>query len=146
MENCLFSGWPQEEADCSQCDTAAPVLPWLPPPHASASFQFHGFPSWSVPVERISGEDDRSEERTATASKSHSQAEKRRRDRINAQLATLRKLIPKSEKVLLHLLLLLLLQPCLEFLVSVYACFERHLAWLCYGNIVDLCSTNNFTS
>lgn len=33
------------------------------------------------------------------ASKSHSQAEKRRRDRINAQLATLRKLIPKSDKM-----------------------------------------------
>ncbi|VFQ99484.1 unnamed protein product [Cuscuta campestris] len=34
-----------------------------------------------------------------TASKSHSQAEKRRRDRINAQLATLRKLIPMSHKM-----------------------------------------------
>ncbi|KAM7269889.1 hypothetical protein ACFE04_029103 [Oxalis oulophora] len=32
-------------------------------------------------------------------SKSHSQAEKRRRDRINSQLATLRKLIPKSENM-----------------------------------------------
>lgn len=41
-------------------------------------------------------EEDRS---TASASKSHSQAEKRRRDRINAQLATLRKLIPKSDKM-----------------------------------------------
>lgn len=97
MENCLYSGW-AEEADCTQCD-AAPVLPWLPPPHVSASFQFHGFPSWSLPVEKMATE-DRSDERTATASKSHSQAEKRRRDRINAQLATLRKLIPKSEKVL----------------------------------------------
>ncbi|GAB4824621.1 hypothetical protein Ancab_007494 [Ancistrocladus abbreviatus] len=35
----------------------------------------------------------------ASASKSHSQAEKRRRDRINAQLASLRKLIPNSEKM-----------------------------------------------
>lgn len=96
MENCLYSGWAQE-ADCTQCD-AAPVLPWLPPPHVSASFQFHGFPSWSLPVEKMATE-DRSDERTATASKSHSQAEKRRRDRINAQLATLRKLIPKSEKM-----------------------------------------------
>lgn len=107
MENCLYSGWPQE-ADCAECDAATaaappPVLPWLPlpPPHLSASFQFHGFPSWSAHVEKnlIAG-DDRSDDRTATASKSHSQAEKRRRDRINAQLATLRKLIPKSEKVL----------------------------------------------
>ncbi|XLT12363.1 hypothetical protein HN51_058053 [Arachis hypogaea] len=39
------------------------------------------------------------EDRAASASKSHSQAEKRRRDRINAQLATLRKLIPKSDKM-----------------------------------------------
>ncbi|KAK4480695.1 hypothetical protein RD792_013777 [Penstemon davidsonii] len=39
-------------------------------------------------------------ERTAgSASRSHSEAEKRRRDRINAQLSTLRKLIPKSEKL-----------------------------------------------
>ncbi|XP_059298722.1 transcription factor bHLH51-like isoform X1 [Lycium ferocissimum] len=35
---------------------------------------------------------------TASASRSHSEAEKRRRDRINAQLSTLRKLIPTSEK------------------------------------------------
>ncbi|CAA0834417.1 Transcription factor bHLH51 [Striga hermonthica] len=35
----------------------------------------------------------------AASSRSHSEAEKRRRDRINAQLATLRKLIPKSEKM-----------------------------------------------
>ncbi|GAB2303403.1 hypothetical protein Dimus_037394 [Dionaea muscipula] len=35
----------------------------------------------------------------AGSSKSHSLAEKRRRDRINAQLTSLRKLIPKSEKM-----------------------------------------------
>ncbi|KAH0661782.1 hypothetical protein KY284_026713 [Solanum tuberosum] len=34
-----------------------------------------------------------------SASRSHSEAEKRRRDRINAQLSTLRKLIPTSEKM-----------------------------------------------
>lgn len=34
-----------------------------------------------------------------SASRSHSEAEKRRRDRINAQLSTLRKLIPTSEQV-----------------------------------------------
>ncbi|KAL4374559.1 hypothetical protein AHAS_Ahas05G0193900 [Arachis hypogaea] len=39
------------------------------------------------------------EDRAASASKSHSQAEKRRREKINAQLATLRKLIPKSDKM-----------------------------------------------
>ncbi|XP_057788768.1 transcription factor bHLH51 [Salvia miltiorrhiza] len=39
------------------------------------------------------------DDRAASASRSHSEAEKRRRDRINAQLSTLRKLIPKSEKM-----------------------------------------------
>lgn len=34
-----------------------------------------------------------------SASRSHSEAEKRRRDRINAQLSTLRKLIPTCEKM-----------------------------------------------
>lgn len=60
----------------------------------SCSVQFCDFPnsnSWGLP----------NEDRAVSASKSHSQAEKRRRDRINAQLATLRKLIPKSDKVYL---------------------------------------------
>ncbi|KAL8137483.1 hypothetical protein V2J09_003484 [Rumex salicifolius] len=43
---------------------------------------------WSVPSADV-----------ASSSKSHSQAEKRRRDRINAQLARLRNLIPRSEKM-----------------------------------------------
>ncbi|KAL4287281.1 hypothetical protein AHAS_Ahas19G0170500 [Arachis hypogaea] len=45
-------------------------------------------------------------DRAVSASKSHSQAEKRRRDRINAQLTSLRKLIPKSDKcnkLILHM-------------------------------------------
>lgn len=67
--------------------------PFPVPPHVSASLQFSEFHSWSEPIEGAS------EERRISASKSHSQAEKRRRDRINAQLATLRKLIPKSDKV-----------------------------------------------
>ncbi|KAG6397520.1 hypothetical protein SASPL_143689 [Salvia splendens] len=36
---------------------------------------------------------------STSASRSHSEVEKRRRDRINAQLSTLRKLIPKFEKM-----------------------------------------------
>ncbi|XP_041995596.1 transcription factor bHLH51-like [Salvia splendens] len=36
---------------------------------------------------------------STSAPKSHSEVEKRRRDRINAQLSTLRKLIPKFEKM-----------------------------------------------
>lgn len=35
----------------------------------------------------------------SSASKNHSEAEKRRRDRINAHLATLRKLVSNSDKV-----------------------------------------------
>ncbi|QHO56941.1 Transcription factor [Arachis hypogaea] len=60
---------------------------------AFASFQFQ-YP-WPLAFEGFP------EDRAASASKSHSQAEKRRRDRINAQFATLRKLIPKSDKIIL---------------------------------------------
>lgn len=87
-------------------------LTWLqqtPAPHVNSSastsnsnsnsidHHFHELPySWSNinPMTQ-----DVAEDRATAVSKSHSQAEKRRRDRINAQLATLRKLIPKSEKV-----------------------------------------------
>ncbi|KAH7548346.1 hypothetical protein ACOSQ2_032581 [Xanthoceras sorbifolium] len=78
-------------------------LPWqlpVPPPHgissaSSSSIQFQEFPSsWSIPVA-----EEVAEEKAASVSRSHSQAEKRRRDRINSHLATLRKLIPKSEKM-----------------------------------------------
>ncbi|XP_038680417.1 transcription factor bHLH51-like [Tripterygium wilfordii] len=72
-------------------------VPWpIHPPQLSASTinsPFHATPSWSVPIQGTS------EDLAASASNSHSQAEKRRRDRINAQLATLRKLIPRSDKV-----------------------------------------------
>ncbi|KAF5736558.1 hypothetical protein HS088_TW14G00702 [Tripterygium wilfordii] len=72
-------------------------VPWpLQPPQLSASATnspFHATPSWSIPLQGTS------EDRAGSASNSHSQAEKRRRDRINAQLATLRKLIPRSDKV-----------------------------------------------
>jgi hypothetical protein len=61
---------------------------------SSASFQYSEFQSsWPLPIE------ESLEDRAISASKSHSQAEKRRRDRINTQLANLRKLIPKSDKV-----------------------------------------------
>ncbi|XP_040999266.1 transcription factor bHLH51-like [Juglans microcarpa x Juglans regia] len=101
MENCCYS----DGANWVQCRHVAlngefpyPV-PWplaVPPPHevmsaSTRSFQFHGFPPLEGVAEDGGG--------TATASKSHSQAEKRRRDRINTQLSTLRKLIPKSDKM-----------------------------------------------
>ncbi|XP_059666771.1 transcription factor bHLH51-like [Cornus florida] len=100
MANCYCSGWPEEASNCcvqSQSainkDTSFLVPSWLPSSD-STQFQFHGHPSWPIPFEEGGTED-----RAASSSKSHSQAEKRRRDRINAQLATLRKLIPKSDKM-----------------------------------------------
>ncbi|KAK3229591.1 hypothetical protein Dsin_001472 [Dipteronia sinensis] len=90
MENYYNSCWPDPTTSTT---TNWPTesnfhLPWqLPPPP-------HEFPSsWSIPVEEVA------EEKAASISRSHSQAEKRRRDRINSHLATLRKLIPKSEKM-----------------------------------------------
>lgn len=94
MENFYYSSsgsswWPVQGTNSngpSPYSVQTPVLPH----HISesCSVQFCEFPhSWPA------------EDKAATASKSHSQAEKRRRDRINAQLATLRKLIPKSDKM-----------------------------------------------
>ncbi|KAB2084651.1 hypothetical protein ERO13_A05G330901v2 [Gossypium hirsutum] len=48
---------------------------------------------WTIPVEEIA------EDKATTVYTSHSQAEKRRRDRINAQLSALRELIPMSHKM-----------------------------------------------
>ncbi|KAL6131629.1 PREDICTED: transcription factor bHLH51 [Fragaria vesca subsp. vesca] len=100
MENCYYAEGPNW---INQYQTAAAVsnesssfqVPW-PNVSNSTPFQFCGGfpPSWSSTGEGLAEED-----RAASASKSHSQAEKRRRDRINAQLATLRKLIPQSDKM-----------------------------------------------
>ncbi|KAK7320589.1 hypothetical protein VNO77_30209 [Canavalia gladiata] len=100
MENYYYSGWPSA-TNLTQCNSApnsdqspfsvpTQILPVASDP---SSFQFGDFPSWPAPIEGAT------EDRATNASKSHSQAEKRRRDRINAQLATLRKLIPKSDKM-----------------------------------------------
>lgn len=95
-----FSQYNNYKASLLSNDESFIVPYWPLPPHdlhvstsASAAFQFCGFPS-NIPLDGFAAED-----KAAAASKSHSQAEKRRRDRINAQLATLRKLIPKSDKV-----------------------------------------------
>ena len=100
MENFYYSSLPFG-TNWPQCNSAPGIdfplsvqTPVLPHVSDSASVQFFEVPSW--PVLPIEGP---AEDRAASASKSHSQAEKRRRDRINAQLATLRKLIPKSDKV-----------------------------------------------
>ncbi|KAL3521243.1 hypothetical protein ACH5RR_019392 [Cinchona calisaya] len=77
-------------------DTASFLAPQLTTTSQdeASSFTFNGYPFCLHPWFEGFAED-----RAASASRSHSEAEKRRRDRINAQLATLRKLIPKSEKM-----------------------------------------------
>ncbi|CAN0909758.1 Transcription factor bHLH51 [Linum grandiflorum] len=57
------------------------------------SFFPFSWSNYSFPVQ------ESAEDKAASSSRSHSQAEKRRRDRINAQLTSLRKLIPKSDKM-----------------------------------------------
>ncbi|XP_061376633.1 transcription factor bHLH51-like [Gastrolobium bilobum] len=95
MENYYDSGL-HLGTNLAQCSDHSPYsIPTQILPHVSdfSSLQFGEFHSWPVTFEGAP------EERAASASKSHSLAEKRRRDRINAQLATLRKLIPKSDKM-----------------------------------------------
>ncbi|KAL3581674.1 hypothetical protein D5086_016006 [Populus alba] len=102
MEDHCSPCWPAAPAEANWVQTGAAVYDesfLVPcPSHASASanYQVNGFPSWSLDSLPIQ---EASENKAASNSKSHSQAEKRRRDRINAQLGILRKLIPKSEKM-----------------------------------------------
>ncbi|EYU20034.1 hypothetical protein ABFS82_06G065300 [Erythranthe guttata] len=92
MENCFWAELEDQYKDNSLMVPSS----WLSP---SDALQYHCYnpaavaPPWAPPFEGSP------EERAATASRSHSEAEKRRRDRINAQLSTLRKLIPMSEKM-----------------------------------------------
>ncbi|CAN6565374.1 unnamed protein product [Malus baccata var. baccata] len=110
--NCCYAGtggvsWPQQyksgaapaAAAVSNESSSSFLVPRPPPPpHVSSTnqFQFCGLPPNSWPLTAADGFED---DRDASASKSHRQAEKRRRDRISAQLATLRKLVPKSDKM-----------------------------------------------
>ncbi|OMO50069.1 hypothetical protein CCACVL1_30657 [Corchorus capsularis] len=102
MENCYHSTWPDSENwvdfNSTPSNESSFIFPWSieqPQFSASSSVQYcqANFPSWEIPIEGIA------EDKATAVSKSHSQAEKRRRDRINAQLAALRKLIPKSDKM-----------------------------------------------
>ncbi|XP_022764980.1 transcription factor bHLH51-like [Durio zibethinus] len=99
MENSYHSSLPEAENwvdfNATISNESSFIVPWSIEPHfsASSSIQCQGFPSWGPPIEGAA------EDRATTVTKSHSQAEKRRRDRINAQLAALRKLIPKSDKM-----------------------------------------------
>ncbi|XP_028803783.1 transcription factor bHLH51 [Neltuma alba] len=95
MENFYYSSsgssswWPVQGSNSAGPSPFSAQTPLLPHHISdSCSVQFCDLPhSWPA------------EDKASSASKSHSQAEKRRRDRINAQLATLRKLIPKSDKM-----------------------------------------------
>ncbi|XP_027939703.1 transcription factor bHLH51-like isoform X2 [Vigna unguiculata] len=96
MESYHYSGWPlpTNMPHCNSAPNSDQLSPFSLPLASSdpPSLQFSDFPLWPATI----AED---KDRVASASKSHSQAEKRRRDRINAQLATLRKLIPMSDKM-----------------------------------------------
>ncbi|PIA32375.1 hypothetical protein AQUCO_04500168v1 [Aquilegia coerulea] len=93
MEECSRLGWP-EEANLFQYheyNNVPFILPW--PPQTSMSSIFPaahgGYLSSSASVN----------DRTAASSVSHSQAEKRRRERINGHLSTLRRLLPRADKM-----------------------------------------------
>lgn len=58
------------------------------------------------------GKSEICEAKALAALKNHSEAERRRRERINGHLATLRGLVPSTEKVCFYSFLLLLLQTC----------------------------------
>ncbi|XP_019191569.1 PREDICTED: transcription factor bHLH51-like [Ipomoea nil] len=89
MENSFSGEWPEKGHGGGSAS-----FPWSFPSDYSSAAAAAAFLSWPAqPFEEAA------DDRALSASKSHSEAEKRRRDRINAQLATLRKLIPKSEKM-----------------------------------------------
>ncbi|KAA3482023.1 transcription factor bHLH51 [Gossypium australe] len=105
MENC-YPLTLLEPPNCDGFNAAAIsneppfIVPWPMEPlfSASSSVRCHGFTSPVIP------------DKATVASKSHSEAEKRRRDRINSQLTALRKLIPKSNKDQNHNLTLYIVQ------------------------------------
>ncbi|KAL5710127.1 hypothetical protein ACHQM5_020730 [Ranunculus cassubicifolius] len=90
MEKCLGSGqpldWPEQGQHLLHYNEPF-ILPW--PTQSSMSSTFY-------PSSSSASAEDRDE---LSASKSHSQAEKRRRERINGHLSTLRRLIPRSDKM-----------------------------------------------
>ncbi|PNX84328.1 transcription factor bHLH30-like protein [Trifolium pratense] len=61
--------------------------------------RFYGFESWlDKDSEKINGEKSKSERKSREACKSHREAERRRRQRINAHLSSLRSLLPNTTK------------------------------------------------
>ncbi|KAF9597977.1 hypothetical protein IFM89_023462 [Coptis chinensis] len=92
MEKFSRLGWSEEAGQFQyhEVNNEPFILPW-PAQSSTPNFLAQGYypSSSSASVE----------DRGATASKSHSQAEKRRRERINGHLSTLRRLVPRSEKL-----------------------------------------------
>ncbi|KAK9124557.1 hypothetical protein Sjap_014159 [Stephania japonica] len=93
MGEWIQHGWAQEGQMflqcCDQSNGSSCVVPW------QTHDQYgHGFMPFSTKSVEATAED-----RAAAASRSHSQAEKRRRERINSHLSTLRRLIPRSDKM-----------------------------------------------
>jgi hypothetical protein len=64
--------------------------------------RFYGFESWmdNKDYEEINCDNSKSERKSKEACKSHREAERRRRQRINAHLNTLRSLLPNTTKVI----------------------------------------------
>ncbi|KAF5201183.1 Transcription factor bhlh [Thalictrum thalictroides] len=95
MEECSRLGWPEEANlfhQYHEYNNAPFILPWLPQTSISSStipVAHGGYLSSSMSVDA----------RAAVPSVSHSQAEKRRRERINGHLSTLRHLLPRADKM-----------------------------------------------
>nr|WAK86096.1 transcription factor bHLH50 [Nothapodytes nimmoniana] len=100
MENWFSSGWPEEESSSWTPNQSSCIFPWLSHRQGNSTpYIFHDdssatFSQWPMSFEGIA-----EDQGGTNSSRSHSQAEKRRRDRINSHLANLRKLIPKSDKM-----------------------------------------------
>ncbi|XP_058110314.1 transcription factor bHLH30-like [Magnolia sinica] len=92
MEKCIPSGRVQEthRTQFPSMYKGCLILPW--PAHVTSPWFVRGTTSSSSMEESV-------EARAITTSSSHSQAEKRRRERINAHLSTLRHLIPSASKM-----------------------------------------------